>query len=422
MSGHGHAALGTDERVMLGPAGMRVARIGAVVGVAALLGSLGLGIATGDGMARFMQSWLVAYAFWLSITLGALFFVTLQHLTRAGWSVVIRRVAEGMSMNVFLMLVLFLPILLAGMPTLYDWARPGIAETDFLIKHKEPYLNLPFFALRWVIYFFLWIVYTLYFFRGSRRQDATGEKHLTIEMQRNATHGMAVFAATITFAAFDLLMSLDAHWFSTIFGVYYFAGSVIGVFSSLILAAWLLQSSGRLARSVTTEHYHDLGRFLFGFTVFWAYIAFSQYMLIWVADIPEETGWILRRQEGGWGILSLVLIFGHFFGPFLILIHRSVKRRPALLAAMAVWMLLMHWADLYWLAMPEFADHAAHGDHAVEAAHAASPALPLHAMDATLMIAFGALFVAGTAFALRNAPLLPEKDPRLSESLALDNA
>jgi hypothetical protein len=181
---------------------------------------------------------------------------------------------------------------------------------------------------------------------------------------------------------------------------------VVGIYALLTASVFALQGAGFLRNAVTVEHYHDLGKLLFGFVVFWAYIGFSQYMLIWYANIPEETRWLAHRQENGWGWVGLLLLFGHFLLPFAALISRGPKRRPGILAAAAVWMLAMHWADVYWLVMP-----------------AGSPASPVpHLVDLTLLVGLGSLFLAGAAFALRGRSLVPERDPRLEESLAFENA
>ncbi len=217
---------------------------------------------------------------------------------------------------------------------------------------------------------------------------------------------MIAFALTLSFAAFDLLMSLDPGWYSTIFGVYYFAGAAVGVYALLPLVAFLLQRAGFIRRSVSVEHYHDLGKLLFGFVVFWAYIAFSQYMLQWYANLPEETHWFVVRQQHGWGWVGLALVFGQFLIPFAALLSRAPKRRPRFLAAVAAWVLAMHWVDLYWLVMP-----------------AASPGSPaLHVVDVTVLLGLVSLLVAAAAFLARGRALVPEGDPRLEESLAFENA
>jgi hypothetical protein len=265
---------------------------------------------------------------------------------------------------------------------------------------------VPFFVARWVVYLAVWAVVARFFVGKSIEQDASGEPLLSVRMKRASPPAMLALAATLTFAAFDMLMSLDPGWTSTIFGVYYFAGGAVAVYALLPVSAFLLQRAGLLRGSVTVEHYHDLGKLLFGFVIFWAYIAFSQLMLQWYANIPEETHWFVARESHGWGWVGLILIFGNFLLPFLVLLSRSPKRRPAVLAAVAGWLLVMHLVDLYWLVMP-----------------AASPsdAVP-HLVDVTVFIGLVGLFVASAAFVVRGRSLVPERDPRLAESLSFENA
>ncbi|UCF66765.1 MAG: quinol:cytochrome C oxidoreductase [Acidobacteriota bacterium] len=393
-----------QENQQLDGAGSKLVRFGIAAGVLGFAGGIGIAIAGGGGMSRFYQGYLVNYAYFLSLALGALFFVLIQHVTKAGWSVAVRRVAEGVSTTLALLALLFVPIVF-GMHDLFEWTHAEAIASDELIAHKTPYLNPTFFVIRWVFYFVVWIAYSSYFWLLSRQQDESGDPRLTRRMERHSTHGVLLFALTLTFAAFDLLMSLDPHWFSTIFGVYYFAGGLLGFFSLLAIMLTLIQRSGRLSRSVHVEHYHDIGKFMFGFTVFWAYIAFSQYMLIWYADIPEETGWYLRRQTGQWLTVSNILILGHFVVPFLALLSRVPKRRKGILVIMAAWILVMHWIDIYWLAMPEFSQQA----------------VPLSFVDLALLVGLGGLLVAFAGWQLGKAALIPLRDPRLDESIGLQN-
>jgi hypothetical protein len=394
----------TREDRYLGDASTLAARVGIVVSGIGL--GLGLFLAYGsdEGVPRFLHAYLTSFCYFLSLSLGALFFVILQHLTRSGWSVVVRRIAEAIAANMLLLAALCVPIL-AGMKHLYPWADAAAVAGDPLLHGKQPYLNMPFFAARLVVYFVAWIMLAAFFRRNSVRQDATGDVALTLRMQKWSAPAMLIFAATLTFAAFDLLMSLDPHWYSTIFGVYYFSGGVLGFFALLALAASSLQAAGRLSRAVTAEHYHDLGKLVFAFTIFWAYIAFSQYVLIWYANIPEETTWYLRRQGGDWVAVGLLLVFGHFLVPFLALMSRAPKRRPAVLSACAVWVLLVHWVDLYWLVVPQISPQNA------------APAM----VDAACFVGIGGLFVAVTILRLRRHALIPLRDPRLLESLTFEN-
>lgn len=373
-----------------------------------LLGGGGLAALVLDGgPQRYLQSYLLGFAYFLSVALGALFFVLVTHLTRAGWSVTVRRMAENLAATLWLAPVLFIPIVV-GLGHLYVWAQPGAVAHDALLQQKAAYLNTPFFVLRWMFYFGVWIFLAHYFYRRSGEQDKTGDPELTLKMERLSAPGMMVYSLTITFASFDLLMSLDAHWFSTIFGVYFFSGSVVSFFALLALAVIVMQRFGRLQESITVEHLQDVGKLTFAFVVFWAYIAFSQYMLIWYGNLPEETGWYVRRQEGAWMWVSLALLVGHFFVPFLFLMSKHIKRRKSLLAAGSAWVLLMHALDLYWLIMPQ-------------EQFGASGSIPVHVFDVTCLAGFALLFVAATRAAMGRRSLVPERDPRLAEALAFEN-
>jgi hypothetical protein len=393
------------EKRHLGSLGGRLWRGLSLVGGVAVLASIAIAAASPGGWQRFFFAYLVNFAYLLSLALGALYFVILHHLTHAGWSVVIRRVSEAVSAALPCLALLFVPVLL-GLHELYPWSLPGFGASEHVGQGKALYLNTPFFVVRWFVYFAVWGLTARYYFRGSLAQDSSGDAALTVRMERRAAMAMVAFGITLTFASIDLVMSLDPHWYSTIFGVYYFAGSVVGIYALLAVLAFGLQRYGFLRSAITVEHYHDLGKLLFGFIVFWAYIGFSQYMLIWYANIPEETSWLAHRQENGWGWVGLVLLFGHFLLPFVALLSRAPKRRPGMLVVAAAWMLLMHWVDVYWLVIP-----------------AGSPASPLpHLVDLTLLVGLGSWFLAAVAFAIRGRSLVPERDPRLVESLTFENA
>jgi hypothetical protein len=374
----------------------------AVIGIA---GSLILARAAEHGMDHLLETYLVSFAFFLSLALGALFFVLLQHCTRAGWSVVVRRIAEAMAANVWLMAVLAIPIVL-GMDHLYHWTDAAAAAHDPLLAGKLGFLNPPFFIVRLIAYFLIWGVMASFLFRTSLAQDESGEPALTIRMERFSAPGMVLFALSLNFAAFDLLMSLDPHWFSTIFGVYYFAAAVVGFLAVMPKILYGLQMRGILKNAVTVEHYHDFGKLLFGFTVFWAYIAFSQYMLIWYGNVPEETEWFLKRQTGEWTTVSLILIFGHFVVPFLLLVSRYIKRRPVLLAVTGGYVAIMCWIDIYWLVIPEFSPGVAR----------------FGLLDIFCFLGLNGLFAAAIVLRLRKHAVIAEKDPRLEESLSFENA
>jgi hypothetical protein len=395
----------------LGGWGARLAAGSAMLGALGLAASYALALAAPGGMQRFYFSYVLSFAYFVSITLGALFFVMLQHLTRASWSVVLRRIAESITGAFPLLAVLSLPLvlpLLFGDSRLYAWLAPQ-AAADPLLAHKHAFLNLPFFLIRLALYFAVWTGAARLFCGLSARQDAQGGAGLTLRMWRSSAPAMLLFAVTTTLFAIDFLMALDAHWFSTIFGVYFFGGCVVGLLATLALSAMLLQRAGLLRGVITTEHYHDLGKLLFAFTFFWGYIAFSQYLLYWYANLPEETGWYLRRQSGEWLYVIVALLFVHFLVPFAVLLSRAVKRRKRLLAVMCVWLLAAHWLDLYFIVMPELAARQAPGK------------LVLDPLLLSCFIAVGGLWLAVVVWQAGRRAIVPLRDPQLADSLRFEN-
>jgi len=402
------AQITATERISLGSQGRRLAGPALAVGLAGLAAGFGLGWLRDDGLKHFFHSYLLNYCFFLSLSLGGMFFVLIQHVTRAGWSVSVRRLAEILAANIFWLTVLVLPLVvpvLLGNSALYRWNDPAAVAGSELLQVKTPYLNPAFFGVRALVYFLVWWCLGRYYLGRSVQQDVSGDPELTIRMERRSPAALILFAVTVTFAAFDWLMSLEPEWFSTIYGVYFFSGAVVGGLATLILAAIGLQAAGYLRDSITTEHYHDLGKLLFAFVVFWGYIAFSQYMLIWYANIPEETTWYLARQSGPWVWLSLVLLFSHLLIPFFGLLSREAKRRKAILGFWAAWLLAAHWLDLYYLVMPSLCGGR----------------LPLGAIDACLLVGVGGIYAAGVFRVASACALVPQRDPRLAESLAFEN-
>ncbi|MEC7718542.1 MAG: quinol:cytochrome C oxidoreductase, partial [Planctomycetota bacterium] len=283
---------------------------GGVVGLVGLGGALGLSMGQGgDWYQSFSASYLVSFCFYISIALGGLFWVTAMHLTRAGWGICVRRLCEILAMMTLPMLVFFLPILLpvilGSSSAVYSWVNiESITHARDLVEHKAGYLNGGFFTVRAIAYFAVWGLLARFYLKNSVSQDLSKDPKTTLKMQSRSAPGMLLFALTVVFASFDWEKSLDPLWFSTMFPVYFFAGGVLGSLCVLTITSVSLQKSGRLTEDITTEHYHDLGTLTFGFVFFWAYIAFSQYLLIWYANIPEETVWFLYRQQGGWEIAS----------------------------------------------------------------------------------------------------------------------
>jgi hypothetical protein len=383
----------------------RLPIVGLVLAVVGLGGSLALGL-SGSEEARHQlwHSWLVGALFVLSLALGALFFVLVHHATQAGWSVVVRRIAENTMATLPFLALLFVPLLL-GRHDLFHWTHAEAVKLDPLLQHKQPYLNETFFLIRTLAYFAIWSAMALWFGRQSRLQDATGDHEITRRMRRASPPGLLLFALTVTFFAFDWLMSLNPHWYSTIFGLYFFAGSAMGFFAFLALATIAGRRAGLLVDVLSAEHQHDIAKLLFGFVVFWAYMAFSQYLLIWYANLPEETGFFAERFAGSWRTASVALALGHFVVPFFFLLPRTVKRSATALAAASVWLLAMHLLDLYWLVMPNL-----HPTGMV-------PSL----LDAAALIGCCGVFLAAFGLALKRQALVPLRDPRLPESLTFEN-
>ncbi|MGH7292676.1 MAG: quinol:cytochrome C oxidoreductase, partial [Myxococcota bacterium] len=347
----------------------------------------------------------------------------IEFATKAGWSVVVRRIAEALASNLRWLWIAFIPIAVgmwfSDTTGLYEWAMSSAAHDEVLVK-KAAFLNKGFWLARSALYFLIWAWLANFYLRTSSAQDATGSPELTLRMQGRSYVGILLVGLSLTFASIDWIMSLEPRWFSTIFGVYFFAGAFCGFFAAMIVILKLLQRSGRLTHTITREHYQDLGKLLFAFgIVFWAYIAYSQFMLIWYASLPEETTFYLIRMLGEWRVIGLLLIFGHFFGPFLAILSRHAKRNEQWLLVAAVWMLFMQFIDVYWLVMPHVPVQAI-----AEARN--YPELQEQFKDLSVgftlvhpvtLAAMVALLVAGTAFALRNRSLIPERDPRLRESL-----
>jgi len=323
------------------------------VGIAGLAAA---GVAWVIDAQQFYFSYLVAWFSCLVITIGALFVVVIHHLTRARWSVVILRIAESLTWGFPLLAVLSIPVLL-GMHDLFHWTHPDVmdpanAHFDPVLKGKEAYLNAPFFLIRVVAYFVVWTVLSLLLYRSSLRQDLDADPAIPLRQRKISAAGLVLLAVTTAFASYDFLMSLSPHWFSTIFGVYVFGAAFSTAHALIALVAILIQRRDGLTDVITREHYHDLGKMMFGFTIFWAYIAYSQYMLIWYGNLPEETIWYRVRLENGWEVHSAILLLFHFVVPFWVLLTQSSKRNRAIMAFMAVWFVVMNWFDMHWIAMP----------------------------------------------------------------------
>lgn len=383
----------------------RITEDGKIAQIALILGIIGL-VLTAVGYfvdkAQFFHSYLVAFFFWLSIGLGGLFFTMLHHLVGAKWSIVVRRLSENIMLCIPIMVIFMIPVLL-GIKELFHWSHPELVATDHLLQAKAPYLNTTFFIIRAAGYFLIWILLARYLYKLSVVQDSGHDASIFKKMRTVSAPGMILFALTTTFAAFDWLMSLDAHWYSTIFGVYIFSGGFLATLAYLMRTVLYLDGTGVMRTTITKEHWHDLGKLMFAFTVFWGYMAFSQYFLIWYGNIPEETLWFLHRWEHGWQYISLLIVFGHFAIPFFILFPFGTKRNSAVMKIMTIWILLMHWVDLYWVIMPSLHGHGVHFSW----------------IDLAPMLGIGGIFVWFFWSRVKATAILPVGDPGLKESKKL---
>ncbi len=349
---------------------------------------------------QFFFSYLVSFSFFSSIALGSLFFVMLQHLTRSEWSAVLRRIPEAISSNIWIWAFFIIPIFF-GMHSLYHWTHADAVANDPVLQGKEPYLNTTFFIIRQFIYFGLWSFLGYQMYSKSVEMDETGNWGIQTLLRRTSGPGLFFFAITLAFASFDWLMALDPHWYSTIFGVYYFAMSFQGLFAALILIVLFLWKKGLLTDTIKKGHIYDLGVQMFGFTIFYAYIAFSQFLLIYYANIPEETLWYLERLNGGYEYLAYFYLFGRFVIPFVVLLPRWTKSNLKIVGTISALILVSHLVELYWIVMPVLHHHGFHFDW----------------MIITSFLGLGGIFFGLFFHRFKQNKMVPINDPKLGDSL-----
>ncbi len=421
----------SQDRIQLTSATAKMGPMLIVVGLALLGLSVALG--AGVGWNTFWKSYLIGFMASVGIALGALFFVMLQHITRSGWSITVRRLAEGIARNLSWMWILFVPILVMVLKgdgsLLYQWGDEYLMEHDHLLHKKATYLSPAFWSARAIFYLLVWAVLGWLYFKWSTNQDRDGDVKWTHRMQQWAPLGIILYGVTQSYAAIDWMMTLQPKWFSTMFPVYYFASTMCGFFCAIILFARYMQRTGHLKQAISVEHYHDLGKWLFGLgVVFWAYIGFSQYMLIWYANLPVETSWYIVRQLGGWAPVSLLLLFGHFVVPFVLLITRWTKRWRFTLPLIACWLMLMFFVDICWIILPVVPEAAmaaatTYNELARQVASGeVSVGFGFSIVNVTCLVGMMACLTGGTIFNLRSYNLVANKDPRLDEALSFENA
>src|SRR5438093_2789348 len=303
--------------------------------------------------AQFLQSYLMAYMYVLGITLGCLALGMVHQLTGGAWGVVIRRPIGAATRTLPVVTLLFLPIAL-GMQHLYVWTDAATVAGDEVLRHKHVYLNTPFFLVRAAVYFLVWNLLTYFLNAWSLEQDATGDPKLARRMQLLSAGGLVAYGLTITFASFDWLMSLEPHWFSTIYGVLILGGQGLSAMAFLIVVLVWLAHRPPLDRIAILAHFHDLGNLMIAFVMLWAYFAFSQYLIIWAGNLPQEISWYVHRLQTGWRFIGVALILFHFAVPFVLLLSRTMKREAGLIVKVAIGVLFVRLIDLFWLIAPEF--------------------------------------------------------------------
>jgi len=349
---------------------------------------------------QFYRSYLWSYVFYVGVSLGCLAWLMLQYLTGGAWGIVIRRPAEAAARTLPLIALLFIPIAI-GIPYLYQWAHPNIVAADEALKHKQAYLNVPFFIGRAVVYLLGWSFLGWFFNRWSLIQDRDANPRAQSKMAALAGPGLIFWVFSITFMATDWVLSLDPHWFSTMFGLLFVAGQGLSSMAFLITVMVLLSYREPMSRVLTPRHLHDLGKLMLALVMTWAYFSFSQFLIIWAGNLPDEIPWYLERLRGGWQYVALLLVVGHFALPFALLLSRDLKRNFKLLAGISLFILFMRYVDVYWLVAPDFLKGS----------------LGVSWMDITAPIGIGGIWLAYFLMQLEKRPLLPVNEPEIEEAL-----
>lgn len=391
MSGRAYAAPEGVEK--LGRIGLSAAAVGAILCVA--------GFAT--AREQLFRSYLTGYMWMLGFVAGSLALLLLHHLTRGAWGVMIRRVLEAAASPLTLgfAIVAFLPVVL-GMRSLYEWTHADVVKADKVLSSKTWWLNEPFFLARSAGYLALWLLLSFVLGRLSARQDATGERALALSMQRWSAFGLVAFFVSMTFASYDWLMSLTPHWTSTIYGLYVVIGQAVTAMAFVCLLVLVLGEGPGASVPFQPRHLHDYGKLLFAFVCMWAYFGYSQFIIIWSGNLPEETSFYSPRLHGAWKLTTVALLLLHYAAPFAILLSRSLKRSARTLAPVAGLLLFARWLDLHWLIAPTFSKEA----------------FTLHWLDLAVPLALGGSWLYLFTLRLKARPLLPVGEPFLEEALA----
>lgn len=347
---------------------------------------------------RFFGSYITAWMFVLTVPIGMLGLMLISHVTRGAWGVIARRIFEAGARSLPVMALLFIPVIL-GMRQIYVWADPEVVAHDTLIQQKVMYLNVPFFLGRAALYFLVWTGLAYVIGGLSRRQDDDADPALAQRMSSIAAGGLVAFALTLTFATFDWMMSLDPHWFSSIYGVYYFGGAALTALSLLVVLMLWLARFEPLDQVLRPVHFHDWGKLMLAFTMLWAYFSVSQLIIIWSGNLPEEVPWYITRTTGLWKAFPYLIIVLHFFVPFTLLLSSDLKADRRRLGAVAVFIIVMRFVDTYWQSAPSLEFSA------------------WNWLDLALPVAIGGLWLGSFLTLLAGRPILPRNDPFFDEAV-----
>ena len=361
---------------------------------------------------HFFRSWLIAYLLFLGIALGSMALLMIQHLSGGQWGI-FRRIFEAAARTVPYMAVLFLPII-AGMGTLFPWTHPELVKTDHILQNKAIYLNTWFFLGRALFYFVGWTALAYTLTKWSKRQD-DGDMSVNLSIQRLSGFGLVFYALSVTFAGIDWIMSINPHWYSTLFGFLMMGGQGLSALTFTIIVSRYLSQRPPMSELLKPHHFHDLGKLSLAFVMLWAYFNFSQFLLTYAANLVEEVPYFLARMDHGWQYLAIFLVLFHFFVPFFLLLSRDNKRAASRLVMIACWILFVRYVDIYMLVSPEFASTGANL-HMLEGGEHASHFF-VHWTDLAAPIGIGGLWTWVFATQLLQRPLLAFRDPYLRESL-----
>jgi hypothetical protein len=402
--------LSTSELPALGRLQQRALIVGAIALVAGAVGAA-------TNIDQFFASWLIGFLFCLSLSLGCLGLLMLQHVSGGQWGMVGRRVFEAGSRLLPVVALLFVPLLF-GMPKIFLWARPEAVASSHILQMKAPYLNFSFFLVRAVIYFLFWMMLVVLLNKWSAAQD-NGEgvtKVDSIRYRKVSAPGLLFLVITVTLASIDWVMSLEPDWFSTIFGLLWIVGYGLTGLALTIIVLAAIHRDNPAGSLLTPRHFHDLGKLLLAFVMLWAYLSFSQFLIIWSGNLPEEIPWYVERIRGSWGAIAIALVVFHFFVPFALLLSADLKKKSGMLAKLALFILAMRLIDLIWYVAPAFRHMTPEG------AGVSHGLMPMHWMDIAIPVGLTGLWIFLCVRQLRSRALFPMNDPYLKEAFASHDA